>query len=118
MHFLILFLFASACAGCHNDACADVAVPGMYAVVTLDGKGPSCDATINITNASTGYLETLSRAQAPECEYAGLTGQRAGTYSITVAHPGYRSVTRDVVFAANDCDAIAPQKLTFTLEPQ
>jgi len=117
---LLLFLLAlGGCSSVKETTCPTIAYAGLN-VVVIDAKTGAriCDAVVTAKDGS--YTEKLmALGPGPQCGYAGAY-ERAGTYTITVEHGGYKASTSPALtvgITTGDCPHVEQKSLTVALDP-
>ena len=111
---LALAALAISCsAGSGN--CTDIAEAGLTVYVLDQTTGaPICNATVTATDGT--YTETLQQTSpASGCYYAGAY-ERAGTYDVTVAAPGYATSSQSGIVVPSGVCHVQGQTLNFNMQ--
>ncbi len=86
----------------------------VLTVTDAQTGAPICDAVVDVTDGA--FMRSpKSTPVSPVCVYQGPS-ERAGHYTIHVAHPGYVSQDTDVTISQNQCH-VNDQKVKIALVP-
>lgn len=108
------FLMTSSCSDSDDQIiCTTEFVDGLRVTVLDQSNGQPLVGSVTVTAVDGTYSEILQSIET--ATYFSGAGERVGTYTITVAKPGYQTYTSTPIIVTRDVCHVMTESLTVNL---